>query len=732
MLDSIQTEEDTKRIYKEIIDASPYIALRIADSSADWRILFVTKNISISGYSRHDFITRKINFFALAHPDDRAELTRVMQEFQETGNNKHTVIYRLMRKDGSFLWVAGSITVIRDQQGGVRYFDCVLMNYTHTRDHIERLRQGYRQQSVLTEILQGIHDADLDKALQIILERSGEYLDVSRVVLYRNSEDNSYSRIVQQWRNPKWEQISADTRIYRYNTDVPELDDIVRRSGYRIVTPGESADKTAEQLRREGVLTSAIFAINIQEQPFGFLRFDECVKPRRWSRDTTAFLHNVAKLVPPVIFRQRSERLIRELVITDQLTGLRNRRHLESCLADAIDRAEKEGGFGYVLFIGMDDFKIINDAYGHDYGDAVLKEVSAFLSGLFDDGNHVYRFAGDEFVILVEGEEIQSVASRIMKRAQLPWQVLGRALYCTLSIGAARFPMEAVGDCDVLKNAGIAMYEAKKKGKSTLVHYRGGSYKGSVERAEMENAMRESIDNGFRGFDVHYQPLTSLDRNIIGAEALVRWTLDGKKLSPVEFIPLAEYLGLIVPLGDHILSKAARCCREINRKHPKFFMAVNASIRQFRHAGFLENAVSLLNDACVDKRNITLEITEGMAIHDMQSMKDAANELRRHGISISMDDFGTGYSSLGSMRDLPIDVVKIDRTFIRDVTTDAYSESFVRLIIDLVHSMRRRVCVEGVETEEQLAYCQRCGADYVQGFFLHRPMPKQELLWLLE
>lgn len=248
---------------------------------------------------------------------------------------------------------------------------------------------------------------------------------------------------------------------------------------------------------------------------------------------------------------------------------------------------------------------------------------------------------------------------------------------------------------------------------------------------EMEHAMRTCIDDGFRGFEVFYQPLADLDRRIIGAEALLRWTLDGRRLSPGEFIPLAEYLGLIVPLGEYVLERATRCCRAVNEKYPDFFVSVNASMRQFRQAGYLERTLGILSESCVDLRNVFLEITEGMAVHDLQNLRSIGEALRGRGVGISMDDFGTGYSSLGNMRELPLDVVKIDRVFVRDVGTDVYSAAFIRLITDLVHSMGRRVCVEGVETEGQFGFCRECGVDYVQGFYLWRPMPEGELAELL-
>lgn len=726
---------EQQRVPVEIVERSPSIALRLSGRPGDWKTLFVTRNIAKLGYSHNDLMSGRIRFGELIHPDDRGELIEVLRDFSRMRNDKFTIIYRLQKADGGVMWVSEAATVVRRDDGEILYTDCILSDYTQTRTHLERLRDGYRQQTVLNEILQGIHDSDLDHALRIILERSGEYLDISRVILYQDSEDGSHSRVLCEWVNSGCRDMPSHANVYHHRSEIPELRANLDSHGYRIVCPDVADDTTCARLRKEGVVTTAVFSIPIQGRLFGFIRFDECRGSRKWSRDTIAFLHSVARLVPPVIFRKRNEYLIREMAITDQLTGLRNRRHLEARLAEAITQARRIGLEGYVLFIDMDDFKIINDAYGHDYGDAILREVAAFLKDTFGSDNRVFRFGGDEFVILVEDSadvDLDHVIGKLMRRAQFPWQVIDRSFYCTLSIGVTRFPDEGADSREVIQNADIAMYEAKKNGKNNFVHYSGSLFRSSVARAEMESSLRGCIEDGFRGFEVFYQPLVDRQGSILGAEALVRWMLDGRRLSPVEFIPLAEYLGLIVPLGDYVMARAAECCREINRRHPDFFISINASVRQFRHAGFYERAMATLAASGVDIRNVVLEITEGMAMHDLESMKMIAGEFRRSGLRISMDDFGTGYSSLGNMRDLPIDVVKIDRAFIRDVTTDAYSESFIRLITDLVHSMRRRVVVEGVETREQLAFCDECGVDYVQGYYFWPPMPERDILSLLE
>lgn len=285
-----------------------------------------------------------------------------------------------------------------------------------------------------------------------------------------------------------------------------------------------------------------------------------------------------------------------------------------------------------------------------------------------------------------------------------------------------------MGVADVIKNADIAIHSAKSLGKNNCVVFSRGMDNDSLHRVELEHRMRECIENDFEGFEVYYQPIVSATGAITGAEALLRWfDRDGGMTAPAEFIPLAEYLGLIVPLGNFVLRTAADECRRINRQNPDFSMSVNVSIRQFQQPDFLVQVEEALAATGVEPSNLLLEVTEGMLVEDIEQMQALLEHLRLMGLRIAMDDFGTGYSSLSNMRRLPLDVIKIDRAFVMDVTHDAYSQSFIQLITNLSHSMGRMVCVEGVETAAQYSYCAECRVDRIQGFYFYKPMPREQL-----
>lgn len=725
-----------KDVAEQIIENSPSIAMRTSREAGGWITRFITKNIANHGYMREDFISGKTLWMDIVHPEDRPDLVNLMAGFEEMGNDSFTLIYRICRADGSFLWVSDAMTAARDENGQVTHYDCVVSDYTETKAHIDRIGDNLRQQSALDEILRGLHAADLDQALEIILGRTGEFLELSRITLFRNEPDGDECRAIHEWHAADVPSMMENGgRRLKYRTDIPEIAADLAEHGRRIVNPGACPEGCAAVFENAGTIAAAAYAVTVHDEPFGFICFEECRSRRTWDRDRLRFLDNVSRLVAPAIFRQRNDRIIQSLAMTDQLTGLHNRHHLETCLENAIGRARADGTSGYILFIDMDDFKVINDAYGHDYGDALLKEIAGFLRQHFGDPENIFRFGGDEFVILLEPDRasrIYEIMGGLLQRARLPWQAIDRNFYCTLSVGVVRYPDGSGGGRETIKNADIAMYQAKKMGKNNYVFYTSALDSDTLARAEMENAMRASIKAGFEGFSVQYQPLADMDANIVGAEALLRWTVDGRPVGPDQFIPLAEHLGLIIPLGEYVLRSATGLCERLNSSfRPDFFISVNVSIRQFRQREFMATLLGILDESGVRLSNVALEITEGMAIHDMQRMKVLGGELRQRGVVIAMDDFGTGYSSLGNMRELPIDVVKIDRSFIHDVTTDAYSESFVRLISDLVHSMGRKVCIEGVETAAQYRFCRDCGADYAQGFYLWRPMPEADLLAVL-
>ncbi|MDR0934268.1 MAG: EAL domain-containing protein [Burkholderiaceae bacterium] len=718
----IEIEQNTS----EIVERSPSIALRVAGPDKGYATLFVSGNVSAYGYSKDDFLSWKLNWMDIVYPDDRESVAEVLRQYDKDRTDQFSILYRIIRADNSFLWVTDTSRAKRDLDGKILYYDTVIRDYTETKSNIKKIEDDLRQNTALNDILQKMYDADPDKALQAILDGAGAYLDVSRVTLFECNSGHTRSTIMHEWCNTGISPIKEDVFL-SYENDLPGVASTLMESGLLLVNNGENPGGMKKRFETEEIKALAMFAVCVQDVPFGFICFDECVKKRQWDSGTVTFLRNIAKLVSATLLRKRNDMVVGNMVLTDRLTGLHNRYDLERHLNKAISEAKENGQASYILFIDIDDFKIINDSCGHDYGDAILRSFASFLLDSFGRESEVFRFGGAEFVILLHpeyAESVHRVIEKLLGRVQLPWNVMDKSFYCSLSIGVVAFPEDYQDSKDIIKHADIAMYQAKRSGKNSYAFYNSAQDNDFVRHAELEKEMLESIDNNFSGFSVFYQPQTDSSGVVVGAEALLRWTLpDGSSVPPVQFIPLAEYLGLIVQVGEFVLRESTQVCRHVNETNPSFWVSINISVRQFQQQDFLERVMTIMKETGVNPANIIFEITENMVIYDMGRMKALSEEFREHGIQISMSDFGAGDSSLGNMRELPIDIVKIDRTVIQGISTNAYSKSFIRLMVDLVHSMGKKVCIEGVETAEQLRYCQECHADYVQGFHLQMPMP---------
>ena len=417
----------------------------------------------------------------------------------------------------------------------------------------------------------------------------------------------------------------------------------------------------------------------------------------------------------------------------DELTRLPNRKAFENKLAVELIRNAHCG----VLLVGLDSFKNINNVYGYDVGDALLKNVAMRLRAVVGERGDIYRFAGDIYAIILnagdyrEGEQIEAAVSEAFKRA---WRVKGYEIYATATQGLACAPKDGHTPQDLMHSAEIMFFHAKQFGKNCHVMYSAMQNTADKRRMAVENAMRRAIENDFEGFSVHYQPVIDLQRgDVAGAEALLRFSpeeLDA--VTPSEFIPLAEYLGLIVPIGRWVLEKACEQCSQWHKHgHEALYVSVNISIMQMLGSDFVTLVRRTLRRARLDPRFLVLEITENMFIQDMDTVVPALIKLREMGVRISLDDFGKGYSSLTHLRDIPLDEVKIDRDFVQGLGVQAYYETFIHTIVTLAHTINLRVTSEGIETQEQRVKLAELGSDNGQGFYVSPAIQPDRLLAML-
>ena len=432
----------------------------------------------------------------------------------------------------------------------------------------------------------------------------------------------------------------------------------------------------------------------------------------------------------------RNQRRLDHLAHHDSLTGLPNRLFLRNYLAQAVQACGAGSGLA-VLLLDLDNFKMINDSYGHNVGDELLVEVAQQLKRFVGSRGVVARLGGDEFVIVLTNVrargEIASGADGILRVLTAPLRVAGRAISTSVSIGVTLYPEDSGELESVLRNADLAMYKAKEAGRSNVQFFQSEMTKQARRRLTMEQALREALKR--QQFVLHYHPQIEIaTRRVVALEALVRWSHPQLGLVPPnKFIPIAEESGLIVPLGEYILRAA---CEEVMRWQaagvPTVPVAVNWSAIQLQRQSVVEVVHEVLEQTGMPPKLLSLEITEGALMRNMQQHAVALQTLREIGVCIHIDDFGTGYSSLSSLRKLPVDTLKIDRSFIDHVADTPADQAIVRAILGMANSLGLHVVAEGVETAAQLEVLNHHGCEVAQGFFFSRPLPADQCRTLLE
>lgn len=414
----------------------------------------------------------------------------------------------------------------------------------------------------------------------------------------------------------------------------------------------------------------------------------------------------------------------------DFLTGLYNRMRCEQDLGRYIAKAQAVNCEGALLYIDLDDFKHINDGLGHPYGDVLLKAISHSLQRIEGIEKSCYRMGGDEFIVIIS-EAVYPQMERILRDIDSifskPWFLKGEDYYCTMSMGITCFPSDGNSVDDLIRKADMALMTAKRRGKNCVEYYNDKDQASTYRRLDMEKNMRTAAMNACKEFEVYYQPIVAVQEDgapCCGAEALVRWNSSVLGfVSPEDFIPLAEYLGLINPIGEFVLEQAAKRCKYWNDMgHPNYKVNVNLSVVQLLQNDIIKKIKKVLDETRINPRNLTLEVTESLAINDMEHMKRILSEIKSLGVKVALDDFGTGYSSLNHIREMPIDVIKIDRCFIEHLGEDDFSDAFVKMVNELANTIGVKVCVEGVETKLQLDVACDMRVSMIQGYYFGKPM----------
>jgi diguanylate cyclase (GGDEF)-like protein/PAS domain S-box-containing protein len=665
---------------------------------SDGRYIDVNERfLEIVGYTREEVIeSRSLELGLWVNPGDRVPLIDALRRDMHV-NDFET---RFKRKDGEIVWVLLSLSVI--QIDGLSCILGVMRDISAAKTSESQLTRA--QQALLTseERYRTVFQTSLDPVTITVLS-DGKYLDVNPAFL--NLMGFEQEELVGR--------TSLDLNIW--------VDDRERQNMVEIIRQDSLCRNIEARFRKKN---GEIFWVLISASVIEI--------------EGVACLLGVIRDLSDA---KAAEDEIRMLVFYDPLTRLPNRRllfdRLRQSLAAGIRDRRKQG----LLFIDLDHFKTLNDTLGHQAGDLLLQEVARRIAACVSEADTVARLGGDEFVVLLEGlsgnmedaaEQTGHVAGKILAAAAVPYLLAAREYHFSFSIGITVFGVQSESAHEIVQQAEIAMYQAKEAGRNTIRFFAPALQAAVNARAAMEDDLRQAIKDG--DFALYYQPQVG-SKGLVGAEALIRWIHPQRGLLlPEEFIGLAEETGLILPLGEWVLETT---CKQIaawarRQESAHIALAVNISARQFRQPDFVDQVLAVLYRTGANPKNLKVELTESILLENVDDVIEKMSALKSHGLTFSLDDFGTGYSSLSYLKRLPLDQLKIDRAFVRDILIDVTSGAIAQTIISLSRAMGLSVIAEGVETDEQRQFLTILGCHSFQGYLLSHPLPLEEFerLWL--
>ncbi len=615
------------------------------------------------------------------HDDDRERVRTAITQRQLQGTYDEE--YRIVRPDGSIRWIHDKAFPLRDQDERVYRVVGVAEDISDRKRAEDQFRKAAEQtRNILSSITDAFFAVDEDWRFT--------YLNATAEQLLHRRADHLLGRNI-------WEEF-------------PEA--------------------------RESTFGTRYLKAVADQVP---VEFEEYYPPLQTWFEVHAYPHEngLSVYFRDVTERKRTEERLSYLAQYDTLTGLPNRTLFRDRLERAVVRARRDGNLVAVMFLDLDRFKDINDNLGHSVGDEILVQVAARFKEHLRDIDTISRLAGDEFTFLIEGtsrvEQVTAVADKILKIFVQPMNAAGHEVYVTASIGIALSAAGVESADNLLKNADIAMYHAKQEGRNNHQLYSDAIRAKSSEKLGLETKLRRALERG--EFFLAYQPQLNIQSGrIVGVEALIRWQSPELGLvAPNRFIPLAEETGLIVPIGEWVLEMACRQNRAWQQAGlAPIQVAVNLSPRQFRQKNLLHRIVGILGDAALDARYLELEITESTVMHRAEEAVVTLAHLDETGVRLAIDDFGTGYSSLSVLKRFPVHKLKIDQSFVREITTDEDDAAIVGAIIAMVRSLGLQVIAEGVETPEQLNFLGKLHCDEYQGYLFSKPVPASDIAVILE
>jgi len=612
-----------------------------------------------------------------------------------------------------------TIVPMFDAKGAVERYICIDIDITERKEFERAIVENAQRQTLVAELgRKALAANDLDELFQDAADAAARGLGAPCAALFEAQPAGMLlragaGRLAQ----------TAGLRLAGAQDDTSGFDDAAHRPWF------------APLAALHGIATGIDTAIVCGERTFGVLGV-YALPGRRFGADDASFLHGVANILATAVERQEARNRLTWLAQYDPLTNLPNRRCLAQCLEEAIAHAARDGGRAAVMFIDLDRFKNINDMLGHGVGDQLLVQAAKRLLACARTDDVVARLGGDEFAVVLPAAAddgiAAAIAGRIIDALAQPFYLAGQQLFVSASVGIATYPENGRDAETLLKNADTAMYGAKNGGRNNYQFYVAEMHESAAQRVQTETQLRLALERG--EFLLHYQPKLDLATGAIsGFEALLRWHHPQRGLvPPLEFIDILEDTGLILPVGEWVIGEA---CRQLKAWQAQGVgvapVALNLSARQLQQADLAGAVERIVHGAGVDPALLEFELTESMLMADPEGAVEILTRIKALGMRLSVDDFGTGYSSLAYLKRFPLDALKIDRTFVRDLPDDPDDAAITKAVIRLAHSLNLKVVAEGVETMAQLRELELYDCDEIQGYYVSRPLPAHDCAALL-
>jgi diguanylate cyclase (GGDEF)-like protein/PAS domain S-box-containing protein len=689
-----QVEEQTKHLqeseeqYRELVQNAASIIIKL---DARGNIIFFNEFArEFFNYTEEEIIGRSALGTIIPHRDDAGrDLAAMFTQIVRNPDNYQRLEHENIKKNGERVWIAWNNRSIRDGQGKVIGILSVGQDVTN-----RRIAEG----KLLKE-----------------RDRAQKYLDIAGVIIVALDREQRVTLINQK-----------GCEILGY----PE-EEVIGRNWFDHYVPAHIRHEVKEVF--DQLFAGRIAPVEYFENPVLTGNGEQRIIAWHNSiiRDNSGNITELLSSGEDITEQKQTEKKLEFQMYHDLLTGLPNMtfftEHLDLHLPQAHRRKRKLA----VMFLDLDRFKVINDTFGHSAGDELLKDIAARLKGCMRESDILGRIGGDEFTILLpdisQAEDAARISEKILTAIKEPFAVNDHEIHITASIGISIYPDDADFGEDLLKNADIAMFHAKEQGGDVYQFYSPAINTRTLERLILENSLRRTLERG--ELVIHYQPLVNIaTREIVCVEALVRWQHpELGLLNPVQFLPLAEEIGFTM-IDEWVLRTACAQAAEWQESGQEpICVTVNLTARQFKHPNLVPLVSQILHDTRLDPEWLELEITENVAMEDVNVTTANLLQLTRMGVKCSIDDFGTGYSSLSYLKRLPIHKLKIDKSFIAGLMDDPEDQAIVMAVISLAHSLNLKVVAEGVESDEQILFLQEKGCDEMQGFIFSKPVPAEEL-----